>query len=201
MNEELKGFKYLFDDSRLPFINERGVFFKRPTTAQEKDWHRKMVTLYSGDEEEIDMMDELLLNPKYANPYLSMMYIKVLVNKVINSYGENSENFRKRAYKSMIENAKVCGELGKVSMVHSLEKDFNHNQDMYNMSCYNPFVREDDAIKTKKEVLDTITINLYLREKYKKEIEHNIMARKLSKLYLANKDVLNEQDITKNYEK
>ena len=201
MNKELKDFKYLFYDSRLQFINEEGIFNKSPTPAQAKDWHRKMVTIFSGDEEEIDMMDEILLDPKHANPYISAMFIKVLINKIISDFGNTNTEFRQRAYKSMIDNAKVCGEIGKISMASSLAKCFNVNQDNYNNACYNPFVCEDDAIKTKKEVLDTIVIGAYLRKKYKDEIKEYFMTKKIARLYLENKEVLNKNNVCEELEK
>ncbi|MBQ7579654.1 MAG: hypothetical protein IJT25_03900, partial [Clostridia bacterium] len=118
----------------------------------------------------IDMMDDILLNPKNANPYISCMYINVLIDKVKNDYVNTDSNFRKRAYKSMLDNAIVCGELGTRNIALSLEKNFLNNEDGFGNKKFNPFTFDKDAIETQKEVINTIWRIFNLRKKHKEEI-------------------------------
>ena len=173
MDKELESFKYLFDESKITKINEHGSFYKKPSTAKLKDWHRKLVTLYSNDIEEIDMMDEIFLNPKFANPYISCMFICILGEKVRRDYANVGQEFRTRAYKSMVGHARVCGELGTNQMVYTIACALEYNDDYYNCykaNSFNPFRSDEDAMKTKKEALDIISECQNIRNKNKDDI-------------------------------
>ena len=170
MDKELENFKYLFDESKINKINDHGSFYKAPSRVQAKDWHRKLVTLYSNDIEEIDMMDEIFLNPKFANPYISCMYICILGEKVRSDYANVGQEFRTRAYKSMVDHARVCGELGTRYMISNINCALFDEED-YKPNAFNPFESDDDAISVAEEVVvKTIQRCLNIRKNNKEDI-------------------------------